>query len=144
MKKLLAISIFYFSASSSFAAINADDILGVWANSSNKAHIHIYKESGKYYGKIVWLKNPNDASGKPKIDKKNPDENARDKRIIGLVVLRDFKFDDDEWKSGRIYNPEDGKVYKSFIKLHDKKHLSVRGYIGFSLLGKTEKFIKVK
>ncbi|HEX8460850.1 MAG TPA: DUF2147 domain-containing protein [Segetibacter sp.] len=125
-------------------AIASDDIIGVWANSSNKAHIQIFKQSGKYYGKIVWLKTPNDAAtGKPKVDKKNPVESARNKRILGLVVLRDFVYDDEEWKHGKIYNPEDGKEYKSYINLKGKE-LLVRGYVGFSLLGKTEKFSRVR
>lgn len=144
MKKLLTLSVFILLAIVSFASDNPDDIIGTWANSSNKAHIQIFKQGGKYYGKVVWLRNPNDASGKPKVDKKNPDVNARNRKIIGLVVLRDFTFDGDEWKHGKIYNPEDGKEYKSLIKLQNKKQLAVRGYIGISLIGKTENFTRIK
>jgi len=145
MKRITLLIVIFFTSLVLFAADSTpDDIIGIWANSSNKAHIQIFKQNGKYYGKIVWLKNPNDAvTGKPKVDKKNPDESARNRRILGLVVLRDFKYDDEEWKHGKIYNPEDGKEYKSFIEL-DGKELSVRGYIGISLLGKTEKFTRVK
>lgn len=145
MKKPLLLLISFFSALFAFAFDdNPDDILGTWANSSNKAHIQIFKQSGKFYGKIVWLKNPNDVNGAPKVDKKNPVEKERSNQIIGLVVLKDFKYDNKEWKNGKIYNPEDGKEYKSYIKFQDNKHLSVRGYIGFSLLGKTEKFTRVR
>lgn len=145
MKRLAIFLFLFFGALHLFAQTEADEILGVWANSSNKAHIEIFKNAGKYYGKIIWLKNPNDpATGKPKIDKRNPDEKNRNKRILGLVVLRDFKYDDEEWKNGKIYNPEDGKEYKSYLKLSNSKTLSVRGYIGISFIGKTEKFTRVR
>lgn len=144
--KIVVSSLFFLLITLSlFAAPGEDDILGIWANSSNKAHIHIYKSGGKYYGKIIWLKNPNDpVTGKPKLDKRNPDEKAKTKRILGLLVLRDFKYDDNEWKGGKIYNPEDGKEYKSYLKLNENKELAVRGYFGFSFIGKTEKFTRIK
>jgi uncharacterized protein (DUF2147 family) len=144
MKRLSVLLVLFFIVFRLYASPAPDDIVGVWANSSNKAHIEIFKSGGRYYGKIIWLKNPNDATGKPKIDKRNPDENARNKRILGLVVLRDFKYDDEEWNNGRIYNPEDGKEYKSYIKLTDARTLSVRGYIGISFIGKTEKFTRIR
>ncbi len=50
-----------------------DDIIGVWANNSNKGRIVIFKDNGLYYGRIIWLFKPNDTDGKPKLDKNNPD-----------------------------------------------------------------------
>lgn len=144
MKKAVILLISVFCALQLFASPGADAILGVWANSSNKGHIQIYKHNGKYYGKIIWLKNPYDKTGKPKVDFKNPDEAVRNKRLLGLIMLRDFIYSDEEWKDGKIYNPQDGKEYKSNIKLTDKRTMSVRGYIGISLFGKTEKFIRIR
>jgi uncharacterized protein (DUF2147 family) len=63
---------------------------------------------------------------------------------LGLVLLRDFKYKDDEWVNGKIYNPEDGKEYKAYMKLKDNQTLFVRGYIGFSFIGKTETFHRVR
>jgi uncharacterized protein (DUF2147 family) len=145
MKKVVILLIIVFSSLQLLAATgDADDILGVWANGSNKGHIEIYKLNGRYYGRIIWLKHPYDASGKPKVDFRNPDENARNQRLLGLVMLRGFMYEDDEWKGGKIYNPQDGKEYNSFIRLTDDKTMSVRGYIGISLFGKTEKFIRIR
>lgn len=144
MKKVTILLIFCFFAVQLFARFNADAILGVWANSENKGHIQIYKYSGKYYGKIIWLKHPFDETGKPKVDHKNPAETERNRQLLGLVMLRDFVYEDEEWKDGKIYNPQDGKEYKCNIKLTDDKTLSVRGYIGISLFGKTENFIRVR
>jgi uncharacterized protein (DUF2147 family) len=144
MKKFLPAIVLVFLVLTSFNNNAADAILGVWANGSNKGHIQLYEQNGKYYGKIIWLKQPLDDAGKPKIDKHNPDEKARSKKLLGLIMLRDFKYKDGEWVDGMIYNPTDGKEYKSKMKLKDAKTLAVRGYIGISLLGKTETFTRVR
>ncbi|MDQ6814106.1 MAG: DUF2147 domain-containing protein [Bacteroidota bacterium] len=144
MKKFLPLFVLIFFTLTSFEHANPDAILGVWANGTNKGHIQLYKQDGKYYGKIIWLKQPNDEAGKPKIDKNNPDEEARSKRLLGLIMLRDFKYENGEWTDGKIYNPDDGKEYRSKMKLKDAKTLAVRGYIGISLFGKTENFTRVK
>jgi uncharacterized protein (DUF2147 family) len=123
---------------------SADAIVGIWANSSNKAHINIYRQNGRYFGKIIWLKAPTDDKGMAKVDKNNPVKDFRTKPLLGLLILRDFKYDDEEWKDGKIYNPEDGKEYKAFIKVKDARTLFVRGYIGFSFIGKTEIFHRIK
>lgn len=116
-----------------------DDIIGNWLTTGKEpAKIQIYKSGEKFYGKIVWLKNPTD-KGQPKKDIKNPDKAKRNNPVIGLILLTDFKFDgDDEWKSGDIYDPESGKTYSSYLYLKDKNTLKVRGYIGISLFGRTE------
>jgi uncharacterized protein (DUF2147 family) len=124
--------------------LNADDIIGVWKNGTGKGHVQIYKQNNKYYGKIIWLKDALDAAGKPKVDHKNTDPSKRNTPLVGLVMLKDFKYDDGEWNDGRIYNPSDGKEYKAFMKLQDPKTLMVRGFIGFSLLGKTDTWTRVK
>jgi len=117
----------------------ADDIIGIWLTGGKEpAKIHIYESGEKFYGKIVWLKNPTE-NGKQRIDGNNPDKQKRNNPIIGLVMLKDFKFDgNDEWKGGDIYDPESGKTYSSYMYLKDSHTLKVRGYVGISLLGRTE------
>lgn len=144
MKKILYLLIVIFTSSEVIASNNPDDILGVWLNGSGKGHIQIYKQNGKYYGKIIWLRDPKDPEGVLKVDKRNPKEELRTRPIVGLVVLRDFKFEDDEWTGGKIYNPSDGKDYKSILRLQNPQTLSVRGYIGFSFIGKTDIWRRIK
>lgn len=144
MKKGILFLIMFVSALSVFAGENPDAILGIWSNGTNKGQIQIYRQNGKYYGKIIWLAKPNDEKGLPKVDKNNPDKRVRSKPLLGLIMLRDFKFEDDEWVDGKIYNPDDGKEYKAYMKLKDNQTLSVRGYIGFSWIGKTETFQRVR
>ena len=117
----------------------SDDIAGIWlTNGKEPAKIEIYKTDGKYSGRIVWMKNPNEA-GQPRTDKNNPDKSKQSQPIVGLIILRNFIFDGkNEWEDGTIYDPENGKTYSSTISLKDKETLKVRGYIGVSLLGRTE------
>ena len=144
MKKLTISLIFIFAFFLLFAAYHPDDIVGVWKDGQGKGQIQIYKQNSKYYGKIIWLKNPKDVNGQPKVDRKNPDPDLRSKPIIGMVMLKDFKYDDEEWSGGHIYNPSDGKEYKAYMTLKDKNTLAVRGYIGISLFGKTDTWTRVK
>ncbi|HEU4860551.1 MAG TPA: DUF2147 domain-containing protein [Chitinophagaceae bacterium] len=123
----------------SFSQIKADDILGVWMTGGKEpAKIQIYKSGEKYYGKIIWLKNPIE-NGKQRADANNPDKAKQNNPIVGLIILTGFKFDgDDEWKNGDIYDPESDKIYSSYMYLKDNNTLKVRGYVGVSLFGRTE------
>jgi uncharacterized protein (DUF2147 family) len=139
MKIVTVLAALILLSNSIKAQNKADDIVGIWLTSGNEpAKIQIYKSSDKFYGKIIWLKNPND-NGVPKTDKNNPDKIKKTNPIIGLALLSGFKFDgDDAWKGGVIYDPQNGKTYSCNISLKDKNTLKVRGYIGISLLGRTE------
>lgn len=122
---------------------NPDAILGDWIVGSKKAKVTIYKENNKYYGKIVWLREPNGDDGKPKVDKKNPDPAQQSRPLMGLTILWGFGFDDDdnEWVDGRIYAADDGKEYKCKMWMEGNE-LKVRGYVGFSLLGRTDTWVR--
>ena len=126
------------------AYAGADDILGIWRNPTGNGHVEIFKENGKYYGRLVWLKKTIDTDGKPFLDKNNPNKQHCNKPLLGLIMLRDFLFNNGEWTGGKVYNPDDGKEYKSYLKLKDEKTLSIRGFIGFSWIGKTLTFQRVK
>jgi uncharacterized protein (DUF2147 family) len=121
----------------------ADDIIGIWLTGGKEpAKIQVYKSGEKFYGKIIWLKNPTE-NGKQRMDGNNPDKAKQSTPIIGLLMLTGFKFDgDDEWKGGDIYDPESGKMYSSYMYLTDKNTLKVRGYLGISLFGRTETWIR--
>jgi uncharacterized protein (DUF2147 family) len=121
-----------------------DDIIGKWINPSGEGQIEIYKRGDKYFGKLVWLKEPSDERGKPKTDLKNPNENQRSKPILGLEILKNFVFDDGKWEDGTIYDPKSGKTYSCKLSLKNNNLLSIRGYIGVSLIGRTEVFKRVK
>ncbi|MEI8110706.1 MAG: DUF2147 domain-containing protein [Chitinophagia bacterium] len=125
-------------------ATPSDDVVGVWLNSSGKGKIQIYKENGKYYGKIVWLREPLNEKGQPKLDVNNPNTSQKSKPLVGAIILRDFDFADGEWNNGKIYDPENGKDYKCYMRLKDANTLNVRGYIGISMIGRTEVWTRTK
>ncbi|MCU0392762.1 MAG: DUF2147 domain-containing protein [Thermoflexibacter sp.] len=118
---------------------HADKIIGVWKTGSGKGMVKIYKENDKYHGKLVWLKEPNDENGKPKVDKNNGEESLRSRSLLGLINLRDFTYKGDKvWEDGKIYDPENGSDYSCEMKLTDDNTLEVRGFIGVSLFGRTD------
>ncbi len=121
-----------------------DAIIGRWVNASGEAHVDIYKRNEKFYGKIVWLKNPKDEKGNTKTDLHNPDESMRNKPILGLEILKDFVYEGDKWTDGKIYDPKSGKTYSCNITTKSNGDLNIRGYIGISLIGRTEVWKKVK
>jgi uncharacterized protein (DUF2147 family) len=127
---------------------SADDILGKWLNEDKDAHIQIYKESGKYFGKIVWLNEPNEpATGLPKLDDENDDESLRSRPVMGLILLEDFVFDeeDEEWEDGTIYDPKNGSTYDCYMNFgDDSKTLKIRGYVGISWIGRNTYWTRVE
>jgi uncharacterized protein (DUF2147 family) len=127
------------------SSAEADKILGTWLTGNGKAHILITKYGDKYGGKIVWMREPNDENGKPKLDFKNPDESKRKNPKMGLSLLLGFTYDGDgEYENGTIYDPENGKTYKCVINIEGNDVLKVRGYVGFSLIGRTDTWTRVK
>lgn len=149
MKKI-SLLLFIFLTASIGAVVaqtyQAGDITGTWLNEDKDAHIKIYEENGKFYGRIVWLKNPIDEeTGEPKKDKENPDKVLQQRSLKGLVVLKDFVYEGDgEWEDRTIYDPKSGKTYSCYMELQSQDKLKIRGYIGVSLLGRTSYFTRVE
>jgi uncharacterized protein (DUF2147 family) len=149
-KSFAAISLLLIFIFSGLAAMSqsrkADDLLGQWLNEDKDAHIEIYKDGNKYFGKLVWLKFPiDDETGKPKLDKHNDDESLRSRPVQDLVILKDFVFDgDDTWDDGTIYDPKNGKTYDCYIEYENDSTLKIRGYIGFSWIGRNTYWTAVK
>jgi len=129
----------------SFSAdFEADELLGIWLNHEKDAHVKIYKCGEKYCGKIVWMKEPEE-DGAPKKDKHNPDESLQSRALKGLDILSGFNFDSNKkWDNGKIYNPRDGKTYSCYLKIMDDGRLKVRGFVGISLIGKTNYWIRIE
>jgi uncharacterized protein (DUF2147 family) len=120
--------------------LEGDRIIGLWEPSNGKARVKIEKIGTKYYGKIVWLKEPIDPTTKAeKLDKNNPDESMRKVPLKGYRLLKDFIYTEkDEWTEGTIYDPESGSLYNCVIKMKDENTLDIRGYVGVKALGRTD------
>ena len=141
MKKLLFLSLaVVILASFTVQQNNPDAIIGIWKNGEGTAHIQIYKNGDKYQGKIIWLKEPIDPeTGKAKLDKHHPDDKNHSRPVMGLINMWGFKnTGDKEWSGGKIYDPKNGKTYSCKVAMEDNNTLKVRGFIGISLIGRTD------
>ncbi len=148
MKKLLSFVLAYVVVCIPVFAqesAEADRLIGVWEPSHGKARVKIEKIGEKYYGKIVWLREPIDpVTNQPKVDKNNPDESMRLVPLKGYRILKDFNYSGkDEWTDGTIYDPENGNTYSCVIKMRDENTLDIRGYIGVKALGRTDVWTRV-
>ncbi len=115
---------------------NDNAILGVWINAKQDGLIRIVKNKNKFDGVIVGGVKPEDVN---RVDINNPDPKLRSQLLLGKVMLSGFVFEGDKkWSGGEIYDPNNGKTYQCKLELIDQKNLSVRGYIGFPLFGRTE------
>lgn len=129
----------------SYAQISSDDITGTWLTQKKDGKVEIFKQGNKYFGKITWLLEPNEENGKPKVDEENPEASKRIQPIMGLTVVRDLQWKGDgAWEDGKVYDPDNGKTYSAFAKMKNKNVLEFTGYIGFSFIGRTEVWTRVK
>ncbi|VUD64965.1 hypothetical protein TDB9533_03445 [Thalassocella blandensis] len=136
--KVLFISLFSFFA---IPALSQSDIAGQWVTidddgETKKSIVELTISNGELSGKIIKLLNPD--PDKPKTCEECKGAN-KDKPIEGLVFLQGMTFEDGEWSGGKILDPASGKEYKCNMSLiDDGKRLKVRGFIGFSLIGRTQ------
>ena len=117
-----------------------DRLIGVWEPSNGRSRIKIDKIGTKYYGRVVWLIEPNDPeTNLPKTDKNNPDAALKNVPLKGYRMLKDFVYQTDgTWSEGTIYDTLNGSTYNCVIKMKDKNTLDIRGYIGVQALGRTD------
>ena len=145
MKKSLFLFVALWLGATALASAQSLSPLGIWTNSDRKATFEIYKCGEKLCGKIVTLAAPNDAAGKPKTDSQNPEPKLRSRPRLGLVFMTGFQYDaDNKWDDGKIYDPESGKTYSCYMKMDNANKMEVKGYIGFSLIGKSQTWTRVK
>ncbi len=136
MRILTIISMFLLFTSISFA----QSPIGKWRTiddetNEKKSIVEIYEENGKLYAKVIQLFREPDEEQNPLCEECKGDR--KDQPILGMIIMWDMEQDDDEWE-GEILDPENGKTYSCFIELEEANKLKVRGYIGFSFIGRTQ------
>ncbi len=134
MKYLSFLAAFLFLS----ITLTAQSIVGQWETYDDKTNekrglIEIFENNGEYTAKVMeTYTGPEDATCRYcKGDKK-------DQPIIGMQIIEGLEKDGDSYEGGTILDPESGKVYKCYLELEEADKLKVRGYIGFSLLGRTQ------
>lgn len=145
MLKNTSLLLFLIVSGLKLSAQNKDAIVGNWFTSKHDAKIEIYKRGDAYFGKLAWFKEENDASGKPKLDVKNPNQSLKNRTLLNLEFLKNFVYKgENTWENGEIYDAQSGKTYSSKISMSGNDQLNLRGYVGVSLFGRTEIWSRVK
>lgn len=124
--------------------INAQTVLGKWKTIDDKtgkpkSTVEIFESGGKVYGKIVEIY---DEAKRGRVCEKceGADKN---KPVLGMQIIRGMVKDGDEYSGGRIIDPESGNSYKCILKIDGKGKLVVRGYMGISLIGRSQTWIRM-
>jgi uncharacterized protein (DUF2147 family) len=148
MKKIFALLTTCVLIAFVVKAANKDAVLGTWLVEDKDAKVELYLNSkGELEGKVVWLLDPNDETGKPRKDVKNKDESLRTRPVMGMKAVYGFKWNAEtgEWVDGKVYTAKEGKLYCGVLKLNTNGTLYLRGYIcGVKFLGKTNTWTRVK
>ena len=142
MKNYLIAFIFLISGS----MMLAQSPIGLWKTIDDetgkaKSHVQIYEQNGALYGKVVKIL----TAGKENAVCSECDGTKKNKPINGMIILEDVKkVGKKKWDNGEILDPNKGKTYSVSLELENADKLKVRGYMGFSLLGRTQYWHRVK
>jgi len=122
-----------------FLLLQTPNVEGIWVNIDDatgvaKSEIELYVAQGKLYGRVSKLLLPED-QGKKCVNCKGSE---KDKPIEGLIIVRGLSRDDAAWSNGKIMDPANGKSYDCTITFENPNTLNVRGFLGFSFLGRTQ------
>jgi uncharacterized protein (DUF2147 family) len=140
--KYLQIFVFIFMSQ---LLVAQKQIVGIWKNlddedGKEKSHIEIYEKDGKLKAKVIKLL--------PAATMKTCSEckgALKNKPIEGMEIVWGLKkYTEKEYSDGEILNPKTGKIYSCSILLESQDKLKVRGFLGFSMIGKTQYWYRVK
>src|SRR6476620_1346980 len=132
------------------AAAQSTSPVGVWrtvddGTKKDKSLVRISESGGVYTGKVEKFLDPE--TPKDAVCKDCSDE-RKDKPILGMTIIRNMKQSSDDktlFEGGEILDPNNGKVYQSKMKLVDNgTKLEVRGFVGISLLGRTQTWVRAE
>jgi uncharacterized protein (DUF2147 family) len=144
MKTLIVAAIVSMGAPALAAPAAEPSAVGLWEQvdeKSGKAEswFRITEKNGVYQGTIVKIfpKPGEDPNKKWLCDKCEGDE--RNSPVLGLALIKGMQRKGMEYEDGTIMDPRDGTVYRALMRLSpDNKHLEVRGFLGFALLGRSQ------
>ena len=114
--------------SSAYIWSQEETVCGIYYNSEQTSKIKVFKATnGKYYGKIVWLKDGE------VFDTNNPDQSKHNDPVLGMLFMKSFTYDTEkkQWNGGSIYDPESGKTYDCYMWFENgnTRILHLKGYV---------------
>ena len=136
------------TALSAFAATSETSPAGYWRTIDDetgrpKSIVEITETDGELRGKVMKLLDREGQDPNPTCDE-CPGE-RKGQPIKGMTILWGLAPEGDEWTGGTILDPKSGDTYDATVKLEDGgEKLNVRGYIGFSMLGRTQVWERVE
>lgn len=126
MKHVFWLILVCFTPLSAHASVH--DVYGLWMSEAKDGLIVVSDcGDGTPCGTLVWV-DPKKAD--TLFDARNKDKAMRSRALIGVPIIWDFKRSNKGWKSGKIYNPEDGKTFTARIKRQENNLLQVKGCLG--------------
>jgi len=104
-----------------------------------RALVRIYRQDQGLFGRIETSFGPGESEARCDACT----DERKDQPIVGLLILRNLKPDEDGFAGGDILDPESGSVYRCTLRLEDEgRKLIVRGYIGLSLFGRSQSWLR--
>ena len=129
-----------------FAQASDASPVGLWkaiddTTGKPSALIRITEERGELRGKIEQLFRAPGEDPNPKCTLCH--DARKDQPIIGMTIVSGLRKDGDEYKDGEILDPNNGKIYKSKLSVHDGgKKVEVRGYVGVPMFGRSQVWLR--
>lgn len=120
----------------------ASSVEGLWRTEDGNSLVKVYIDKN---GQLVGQGAPG-GKVEGRIDTNNPDPKLKGRKLLGANIMWGFvpaNKEKTKWKSGNIYDPDNGKTYSCKLKLKDEK-LHIRGYIGISLFGRSTVWTREK
>ena len=122
------------------AAEAAGGVEGRWLTQGKSGVVEIYGcGDGTLCGRLVWFRIKPNETDPLLLDRHNPTPPLRNRSVCGLVFMQGFRqHGPDSWGDGSLYDPESGNTYSGRLTLNPDGTLSLRGYLGISVIGRTE------
>lgn len=137
MKKLFFLLVVFFTAFNLNLFAQHEEITGLWKTIDDetgqpKSVVKLYLKDGKLFGDVVKLFRKPGEDPNPICDKCEEDDPRYNKKILGMTIITNLKYDEDDnvWDDGEILDPKKGKTYDCKLWVEDGK-LQVRGYVLF-------------
>ena len=105
--------------------------------------VRIYREGGAYFGRLEANLVPSEADARCSACK----DERKDQPVVGMMILRGLKeaADGDGFDGGDVLDPESGSVYRCILRLEGEgRRLNVRGYVGLSLFGRSQTWLRAE
>lgn len=122
----------------------SDPVFGYWIIESGHAIVHISPCGEKACGRVVWMSDPTNDDGTPRLDSENDNPSLRTRPLCGMRAIGDFeRAGQGDWQGGYIYDPIEGDVYDAYLEIQPDGSLKVRGFVRVTMIGKTQTWRRV-